>query len=90
MAEINNSDSSLYVTIDAATPDGVDFSRFSSSGADVLFTLAIPNRLLHNWYRHPKSGLYTYLVNSRIQGKACRLKSTSLSECLRVQASRWT
>lgn len=88
MAKINDSDSSLYVSIDAATPDGVDFSRFSSSGADVLFTLAIPNRLLHNWYRHPKSGSYTDLVNSRIRGKVCRLKSTSrLSECLRVQAS---
>ena len=48
-----------------------------SSGEVALFTLAIPNRLLHEWYRNSTPLPYTELVNSKIRGKMCSLKTCS-------------
>ena len=46
-----------------------------SSGEVALFTLAISNRLLHEWYRNSTPLPYTELVNSKIRGKMCSLKT---------------
>ena len=48
-----------------------------SSGEVALFTLAIPDRLLHEWYRNSTPLPYTELVNSKIRGKMCSLKTCS-------------
>ena len=84
----------LSVSISSDTPEGMKFSDFSDKEADVLLTLAIPNRLLHHWHSQcpcctDKDKKLTDLVNSRIKGTAVQLKCNErLNERLRVQAAK--
>jgi hypothetical protein len=85
---------SLSVSISSDTPEGMKFSDFSDKEADVLLTLAIPNRLLHHWHsRCPccmdKDKKLTDLVNSRIKGTAVQLKCNErLNERIRIQTAK--
>ena len=87
----------LHVTVDKASPDGKQFYHFSNTSATAVFTLRIPNRLLHHWHgemldkeNQCKSTSYITLLNSEIQGGVVNITPTCsrIERRLCVQASK--
>ena len=87
----------LHVTVDRATPNGKQFYHFSNMSATAVFTLRIPNRLLHHWHGEMldkenkcKSTSYITSLNSEIQGGVVNITPTCsrIERRLCVQASK--
>ena len=67
----------LYVTIDGVNPAGKQLYYNAPSTTEpsrILFTLAVPNRLLYYWYKNRSANNLLNVINTKIVGSAIRLK----------------
>ena len=82
------SKSLLAVTVDSVTPDGMQFSDFSTASSKVILSLRVTNRHLKEWAKNKSSdGEMSFIsqLNQCVDGNVVKVDE----QCARIEKSFW-